>query len=140
MQNFNSREMSSNVACPKFSPKKERALIELLEGAKVSEAAAKVGVNERTIQRWLKEPEFQKRLTQGRSEIYNEAMDSLREASGRAAKRIRELVDSPSEKTALKAAELAITLNLKIRDAQDQERRIRELEKEVERRYSRGQL
>lgn len=132
MQNFGRREMSSNVSSPKFSPKKERVLIELLEGARFSEAAASVGVNERTIQRWLKEPEFQKRLSRARDDSYKEAMDSLRDASSRAAKRLSELVESPSEKIALKACELIIGLNRKITEEQWLERRIEELEKAIE--------
>lgn len=136
MKNSKCHEMSSNVASTKFPPKKEKALIEILKGAKGSEAAAKAGVNERTIQRWFKEPEFQKRLTQGRDEIYKQAMNSIRDASCKGAKRLSELVDSPSDKTAIKACELAITLDLKIREAQKLERRIEELERAVERKSS----
>lgn len=141
MQNSTCREMSSNVASPKFTPKKEKALIELLEGASISDAAAKVGVNERTIQRWLKEPEFQTRLDQGKDDIYTQAMDSIRDASGKAAKRLSELLDSPTEKTALKAAELIFNLNRQnTQKKQELERRIEEVEKTVERILnSRGQ-
>ncbi len=139
MQNVNSRETSSNVASPKFSPKKEKALLSLLEGANVSEAAAKVGVHERTIRRWLKEPEFQKRLNQTRLDLYSEALESLRDASSKAVKRLSELLDSGSEKTALKAAELIINFSLKINLEQEHERRLEELEEALERKNSWGQ-
>lgn len=139
MPNSTCRKMSSNVASPKFSPKMEKALIELLGGASFSEAAAKVGVNERTIQRWLKELEFQKRLDQEKDYIYTQAMDSIRDASCKAAKRLSELVDSTTEKTALKAAELIISLNRKIKEEEALERRLEEVEKAVERKNSWGQ-
>lgn len=134
MPNSRCREMSCNVASPKFTLKKEKALIELLDGASFSKAAAKVGVNERTIQRWLKEPEFQKRLSQARDDIYVEAIDSLRDASGKAAKKLIELLDSPSEKTALKAAELIINLNRQNTEKkQELERRVEAIEEVLDR-------
>jgi len=129
MQNSRCRKMSSNVASPKFSPIKEKVLIGLLGRASFAEAADSVGVNERTIQRWLKEPEFQKRLSRARDDIYLEAMDSLRDTSIRAAKKLGDLVDSPSEKTALKACELIQSLNRQITEEKGLVKRIEELEK-----------
>lgn len=131
MENFRCHEMSSNVASPKFTHKKEMALILLLDGYKHSEVASKIGVTERTIQRWLKESEFQKRLAQGREDIYKQGMDSLRETFSKAVKKVSELLDSQSEKTSLKAAELIISLNREINEKQDLGSLVGELEKIV---------
>ncbi len=129
MQNFNRQELSANVGSPKFSPKKEMALIALLEGTKFSEAATKIGVSERSVLRWLKEPEFQERLNQGMASLRTQALDLLRDTLCKATKRLSELVDSSSEKIALQASELVINFNLKLKEEQELAARIQELEK-----------
>jgi transposase-like protein len=54
------------------------AIEELAAGASVSEAARRLGVSRRTIERWIREPEFLARLNRRRREVWTSAHDRSR--------------------------------------------------------------
>lgn len=54
-----------------WTPKKERALIDIFEGVKMkSKIAADLGINHDTLIDWMREPEFKQRLAAMREELY----------------------------------------------------------------------
>ena len=57
-----------------LSPKQERAIIALLNEHTVSKAAAAAKVHEKTVYRWLQEPEFASSYRRARREAFGQAI------------------------------------------------------------------
>lgn len=52
----------------------DRAIIALLSHASITKAAESVGIGERTLRRWMKEPAFKKAYREARAETHSQAM------------------------------------------------------------------
>jgi len=65
--------MSSN-APENLSPKQEEAIIALLNCPTVKKAAEQIGVNERTLHRWMDEPAFSKAWRHARRQAFSHAI------------------------------------------------------------------
>jgi hypothetical protein len=68
-----------------LTPKQEQAITALLEQPTVVDAAAAVGVNERTLRRWLKEPAFQTAYRGARRALVEGAVARLQRGLDKAA-------------------------------------------------------
>jgi hypothetical protein len=62
----------------------EQALVALLEKPTIGEAAAAVGVNEKTLRAWLKDPTFAAAYRQTRRELVETAVGRIQAATGTA--------------------------------------------------------
>jgi len=107
--------------------RKERALVLVGEGRSVTEVAASLEIDRSTVHRWLRDPEFQRELSEHREEFLERTLDLQVYAATVAVHRLMELVESENENTALRAAQTLAGL-AKTYMLMDQERRIRRLE------------
>ena len=64
-----------------LTPKQQKALAALLTEPTILAAAAKVGVNERTLHRWLEEPAFAVAYRTARREAVRQAVARLQQVS-----------------------------------------------------------
>ena len=64
----------SHEALDGLTPKQERAVAALLAEPTVARAAASIGMNDRTLYRWLKEPAFGRAYREARREAFAHAI------------------------------------------------------------------
>lgn len=72
-------------------PQKKAALVHLTEGKSPLDVATALGVTDRTIQRWLKEPGFSAELAARQTEVREEAMRAIGFALADAARQMIKL-------------------------------------------------
>lgn len=114
--------------------KQEQAIIALLKAPTITEAAKIVGVSESTLGRWMQDEEFQERYQASKKEALSQAVGQLQSAAGEAVRVLREVAvsnESPAN-SRVAAAKSIIELAAKFRDSEDLERRIEELEAQLE--------
>jgi hypothetical protein len=68
----------------KRSRKQEQALAALLSESSIEDAAGKIGVNEATLRRWLRQPAFRSAYRQARRRLVEQAIGRIQEATGAA--------------------------------------------------------
>ena len=117
--------MSTNVR------NREVALQKLLNNPNISQVATEIGVNEKTIRRWLQEPEFAAQLTEARRDI---TQGLIRLIIARSQKSIEVLDEVMSNQKAspyarVQAAKTLLDNALKAIETQEILSRIEELEK-----------
>ena len=105
-----------------------RAIPAILEGPTIEAAARAAGVAKVTLYEWLKQDPFREKLEAARAELYRGAIDTLKGAAGKAARRLIELLDSRNENTRRLTAREVLALAMKIDDEQDLKRRVERLE------------
>jgi hypothetical protein len=64
--------------------KQEETIAALLSSASIPQAATKVGIDESTVDRWLKDPEFRGRYRAARRELVEHSVSLLQRAAGAA--------------------------------------------------------
>lgn len=76
----------------KLTRKQEQAVAALLEHTSLARAGAAVGVSEKTLRRWLKEPRFREAFGEARRRLLDDAVRALqRGAAAAVAALLREL-------------------------------------------------
>jgi len=92
---------------PGLTPRQEAAAVALASGCSLQKTAARTGVGETTLKRWLAEqPALRRRVRELRRELTDQAAGRLAEAMTVAADTLRELcVSGKSEAIRLKAAD-----------------------------------
>ena len=102
----------------KFRRKKEQAIAALLFHKNQEAAARAVGIGVTTLQRWLKDPEFQAAYQKARRTVFRESITRLQEASGAAVTTVLKIMlDSKvSPGTRLRAAELVLSRVMAMED------------------------
>ena len=109
----------------------ERAVAALLSKSTIRAAARECGVSSRTLQRVMKQPEFESAYRDARRALVREATARLTANSGRAADILRKVFDdrkaTPGARVA--AATQTIRLTLEGYELEELERRICDLEK-----------
>src|SRR5262249_44992901 len=93
-----------------LTPKQEKALSALLTTATYADAAKAIGVSERSIQRWMTDPEFASAYAELRRGLVNQALDLLAKNALQAAGRLVELNDSAHPGVQLRAVLATLTL------------------------------
>jgi hypothetical protein len=121
-----------------FSRKKENAIAALLTHPTIETAAAVVGVSEKSLRNWLKEPAFQQAFRDARSQVVDLALARLQEAYGLAVTSLRDLLTARSEAVRLGACRAILELGGKLRENLDLEQRIAELEEQARRESGQG--
>ncbi len=111
--------------------RQEKAIIELLNPTNkgVLGVAKKLGIGERTIYTWLKQPEFKEALYNARNELTKDNLNKLKESLGEAINVINGLMHSGKEMVSLKASQLIIDYTLRLRETEDFEERLEKLER-----------
>src|SRR5712692_5029943 len=110
----------------------EVLLVTLACGATVEAAAQKAGVSRATVLRRLREPEFQHRLQEFRSDMVKRTAGMLTAASMEAVKTLLELQKTPVPAAVrLGAAQSVIELGTKLRGTAEFEARLATLEQQM---------
>lgn len=126
--------MSEIVQRKSLTPRQLKAVNALLEGATMRETAVRVGVNEKTVSRWLCEDAFSHQLKAGETLVLERVSRRLVGLAERAVTVLGELLDSPGVPGAgvrrLTAVNL-LELTQSYRELNEFERRLLELEKAV---------
>jgi len=114
----------------KVTAKQEKAIIELLNPTNKSilGIACKLNIGERTLHTWLKQPKFKGALCDARKELTKDSLNKLKESLGEAVNVINGLMGSDKEMISLKASQLVIDYNLKLRESDEFEERLSRLE------------
>jgi hypothetical protein len=88
----------------KRSQQEEAAIVALLSEPTIAEAAGKVGIGERTLLRWLADPDFGTRYREARRRALDQAVSGLQQAAGKA---VAVLVTIAEDQTAPPAARVS---------------------------------
>ncbi len=110
----------------------EPLLLALACGATVEAAARQCGLSDRTVYRRLKEPAFQARLKQVRSDMIRRSAGLLTAASGEAVRTLLALMkESSPASVRLGAARAVMEIGMKVRELAELEAEVRALEEQV---------
>jgi hypothetical protein len=118
----------------KFKRNKDKAIAALLSKPSIAEAAKSVGIGQRTLWRWLKDPEFKEQYRIARSNVVIQAVAQIQSSLTEAIKTLRDVmkdVESPSS-AKVSAARAVIDMSLKAVEIEDLQVRIEKLENVVE--------
>jgi transposase-like protein len=115
----------------KFGRKKDQAIAALLSHRTVEEAARAVGIGTNTLQRWMKEPEFEAKLRKARRTVFSHAIGRLQEAAGAAsATLLRIMLDTNTPAaTRLRAIEIVLEQGAKAATIEELDGRLARLER-----------
>ena len=120
--------MSENVK--ELTPKQQQALRLLVSQPSITTAADGAGVSERTVYRWLDDPEFKQALNVALDQSIDAAARGLLGLTQKAIQTIECVIDDPDlhPSIRLKAAELDISNTLKLVELRNLAQRIAALE------------
>jgi DNA mismatch repair ATPase MutS len=114
-----------------LTPKQHKALAALLSEPTVTAAAGKVGIGERTLHTWLREPAFDEAYTAARHDAVGLAVGRLQHATGLAVDALVEVLDIRTLARAgvrVAAAKVILDYALRFRELDELESRIAQLE------------
>jgi methyl coenzyme M reductase gamma subunit len=103
-------------------------------------AAAKAGIGEATLQRWLRLPEFQMMYRQARRQVVEAAVGRLQHATGQAVEALQRALTCGRPSAEIRAAVAILDHSLKaveVRDLAGQVEELRELVRRMQ--HERGQ-
>jgi transposase-like protein len=84
--------------------KQEQAISALLSEATLSAAAERIGVNEATLRRWLRQADFTAAYREARRQVVEKAIAQLQQSSWAASTTLLKLLGAQSESVRLRAA------------------------------------
>ena len=115
----------------KFGRKMEVAIAALVTRQSIEDAARVAGVAEKTLRRWMREPQFNAQYLQARREGVHQAVGRMQHATGAAGVTILKLMTDPNVPGAvrLRAAECVFHLAIKGIELEDIDVRVSELER-----------
>jgi transposase-like protein len=118
----------------KFGRKQEEAIAALLSQRSIEDAARVVGVTEKTLRRWMQEPQFNVQYFRARREGVSQAIARMQQATGAAGAVALKLMTDPNVPAAirLRAAEFVFDRSIKGIELEDIEARVSELERATE--------
>ena len=119
--------MSGNVRKKEthLSAKQLQALPHLVSGKTFTNAATAADVTERTVYRWMNEPEFKSAYLALREVEANIARAELRGLALKAAITLSRAMDNEDPNISLRAAQTAVKASVKVEDAEDIKRVVR---------------
>lgn len=92
-----------------ITEKQEIAIVALVAGKTRAEVGRLAGVTETTVYKWLSEPKFAKQLNEARRTVYQDSLESLKDAAGDAVQTLRLVCnDSDASASARVSASVAI--------------------------------
>lgn len=115
---------------PKLTPSQRRAIEALLAERNVREAAAAAGIGERTLHRYLTEPQFRQALTSAEGDLIDSATRRLLSLHESAIDTFSDLLEAEgtSDTIKLRAAQAVLDNILKLRELRNVEARLEALE------------
>jgi hypothetical protein len=118
----------------KFGRKMEAAISALVTRQSIEDAARVAGVGEKTLRRWMREPQFNAQYLQARREGVSQAVARMQQATGAAGTVVLRLMTDANVPAAvrLRAAECVFTHAMKGIELEDVEVRLSELERAAE--------
>ncbi len=118
----------------KFDRKKEAAIAALLTQRNLEEAAKAVGIDAKTLQRWMKIPEFDAAYREAKRAAFGQTIARLHQMSSAAASTLgKVMVDPGTPASALvRAAESILNHTIRALEIDDLEARIAGLERASE--------
>jgi len=129
-------------ACPPLStaaraaelPDPQRlALQALLRGASQADAATEAGVGDRTLRRWLHDPDFLAALRQARCELWTETTSRLQRAAALAVDTLCEVMESAEQPYArVQAARVVLEFTARALDLDALSGRAAQIERDLE--------
>lgn len=117
----------------KLTHRQQRAIIALLSTKSITEAAAQIGVTEKTIYQWMNQPAFKAGLISAEGEIIDRATRRLLTLHDQAINVFDEIMgdDDCAPGTKLRAAQSILDYLLKLRELRNVEARLAALEEKV---------
>jgi transposase-like protein len=114
----------------KFGRKKEEAIAALLTQRNVEEAARAIGVDAKTLLRWMKLPEFQVAYREARRDAFSQSIARLQQATSAAVTTLLKVMVDPGSPASAKvrAADSVLDHAAKAIEIEDLEARIAALE------------
>ena len=127
--------MSGNVREKEtpLSAKQLRALPHLVSGKTFANAATAADVSERTIYRWMNDPDFKSAYLALREVEADIARAELRGLALKAAITLSRAMDNEDPNISLRAAQTAVKASVKVEDAEDAKKVVRFLSQFAER-------
>lgn len=108
----------------KLTVKQQQAILLLAKGSTIVDAAKQVGIDEKTLDRWKKLPEFKEALHQAEDDLYSEVLAELKKVASKAIACLVRNMD-PNEA----APYVQVAAASKLLDAGLQVTKVQELEK-----------
>lgn len=113
-----------------MTPRKERALVALIQSPTRAAAAKRAGIAERTLRDYCRDPEFSERYQNEQAALMESAIGAARARMGEAAAVLGSLMldDSIPAQTRVNAANAILTHGLRLTERADVTERINHLE------------
>jgi hypothetical protein len=119
---------AAGASADRRAAQQELAIEALARGANYAAAGTLAGVTAKTIQRWMRDPAFARRLSDRRGDCLSEVTGLLLDATAEAVAVIRhECTQAEKASDRLRAANLLLTLSSRMRDKLDVEARVAEI-------------
>lgn len=117
----------------KQSRLQELAIVNLLTQPTITDAAQNTGVNERTLYRWMKEEEFREKYDNARKQMVNQALVYLQSLTGKATKKLEEIIDDNNTPANVKVSAIRTVLDnvVKIKELQEIEQELENLKQQI---------
>jgi transposase-like protein len=114
----------------KLTPVQERAIVALLSNSTMKRAAKSVGVDDRTLFRWLQDKDFHAAYRAARRETVTQAIARLQQASSEAVNTLREIVKDKGQPAPARvsAAKAILEFSIKSVELEDMADRVAEIE------------
>ncbi len=118
----------------KFARKKEQAIVALLTQRNLEEAARSIGIDPKTLLRWMKEPEFDAAYREARRAAFGQSIARLQQGTSAAATTLLKIMIDASTPASVRvrAADSIFNHAAKALEIEDIEARLSELERAAE--------
>lgn len=116
-----------------FERRKELTIIALLQQPTIGQAAAQAEVSERTLWRWLQDPDFQREYREARRQALNHAITRLHQRAAEAAETLAAIMADPENPatTRINAARSILEFGFKGSELAELEERLEKLEEKA---------
>jgi len=115
----------------KLTDRQKCLLVELVRTTDIQAAAKTASVARSTVYRWLQDPVFAEELTRKRNQTMNEALESVKTLTGRAARELGALLDTEDERLRRQICRDILAHSVKVRELEQIEQRLTRLEDKV---------
>lgn len=105
----------------------------LAGGRQIKATAAALDIGERTLHRWLTEPDFTALVRRFRLEMLQQGAGRLARLTARAVRTLKGLMGSANERVSLQACKIVVESALKLGDQVELENRVKVLEESLAR-------
>ncbi len=100
----------------KKSRKQDAAISALLSRGTIGEAAQAVGIDEKTLRRWMADPEFRAAFHQARAEVLQHSLGFVAEGLVHGALVLRQILRDPEAGASAKVAAVRLLYDLAFKD------------------------